>query len=78
VAPPPSTTVAVVVVNHNTRDDLLACLTTLRDAGADAVVVVDSGSTDGSVEAVEQAFPDVEVVALDNVGFGRAANAGWR
>jgi N-acetylglucosaminyl-diphospho-decaprenol L-rhamnosyltransferase len=76
VAPPPSTTVAVVVVNHDTRADLLACLTTLRDAGADAVVVVDSGSTDGSVAAVEQAFPYVEVVALDNVGFGRAANAG--
>ncbi len=67
---------AVVVVNHNTRDDLLACLASLRDAGAEQVVVVDSGSTDGSASAAASAFPEVEVVALDNVGFGRAANEG--
>ena len=41
------------------------------------VVVVDNGSTDGTVELVSQRFPDVRVVALDeNVGFGRAINRG--
>lgn len=68
--------VAVVVVNHNTRDDLLTCLGTLRDAGADEVVAVDSGSSDGSLDAVAAAFPEVTRVALANVGFGKAANAG--
>lgn len=67
---------AVVVVNHNTREDLLACLASLEDAGADEVVAVDSGSRDGSLDAVAQAFPDVCRVGLGNVGFGRAANAG--
>jgi N-acetylglucosaminyl-diphospho-decaprenol L-rhamnosyltransferase len=76
VAPEPEATVAVVVVNHDTREDLLACLATLSDAGADELVIVDSGSSDGSTEAVEEAFPDVRVVALPNVGFGKAANAG--
>jgi N-acetylglucosaminyl-diphospho-decaprenol L-rhamnosyltransferase len=70
------TTVAVVVVNHNTREDLLACIASLGDAGADEVVVVDSGSTDESPAAVTRAFPDVRLVTLPNVGFGQAANAG--
>jgi N-acetylglucosaminyl-diphospho-decaprenol L-rhamnosyltransferase len=67
---------AVVIVNHNTREDLLGCLESLRGAGADEILVVDSGSSDGSLEAVAAGFPDVRRVALDNVGFGRAANAG--
>ncbi|HWB72465.1 MAG TPA: glycosyltransferase family 2 protein [Egibacteraceae bacterium] len=70
--------VAVVVDNHNTRDDLLACLGSLADAGAGAgeVVVVDSGSDDGSLDAVARAYPRVRRIGLANVGFGRAANAG--
>ncbi len=68
--------VAVVVVVHDTRDDLLACLDGLDEAGADEVVVVDSGSRDGSDEAA-RAHPAVtRVLALPNVGFGQAANAG--
>jgi N-acetylglucosaminyl-diphospho-decaprenol L-rhamnosyltransferase len=69
---------AVVVVTHDTRDEVLGCLATLPAAGADEVVVVDTGSRDGTVAAVRAAAPDVVVVPLDNVGFGRAANAGVR
>jgi N-acetylglucosaminyl-diphospho-decaprenol L-rhamnosyltransferase len=67
---------AVVVVNHNTRDDLLACLDSLADAGGDHVIVVDAGSTDGSLDAVAAAHTGVRLLALPNVGFGKAANAG--
>jgi N-acetylglucosaminyl-diphospho-decaprenol L-rhamnosyltransferase len=67
---------AVVVVNHETREDLLDCLASLQDAGADEVIVVDSGSSDGSLDAAAAAFPQVRRVGLANVGFGRAANAG--
>lgn len=71
-------TVAVVIVNHNTRDDLLACLDSLTGAGADQVVVADSGSSDGSLAAVADAHPDVARLALPNLGFGQAANCGIR
>lgn len=74
----PSPRTAVVVVNHNTRDDLLTCLDSLGDAGADEIVVVDSGSSDGSLTAVSQRHPDVQRVALPNLGFGRSANVGVR
>jgi N-acetylglucosaminyl-diphospho-decaprenol L-rhamnosyltransferase len=73
---PPRT--AVVVVSHQTRDEALACLSTLPAAGADEVVVVDCGSTDGTADAVRAAAPTVEVLAVDNLGFARAANLGVR
>jgi GT2 family glycosyltransferase len=70
--------VGVVVVNHNTREDLLGCLDSLTGAGAGTVVVVDSGSSDGSLEAVAAAHPSVRRLALPNLGFGQGANAGVR
>jgi N-acetylglucosaminyl-diphospho-decaprenol L-rhamnosyltransferase len=72
----PASTVAVVIVTHNTRADALACLASLERAGADEIVVADSGSTDGTLYAVAEAFPAVRRLALPNVGFGQAANAG--
>jgi N-acetylglucosaminyl-diphospho-decaprenol L-rhamnosyltransferase len=71
-APVPS----VVVIAHDTRDEALACLRSALAAGAREVVLVDSGSRDGTVEAVRAALPQVRVLPLANVGFGRAANAG--
>ncbi|MPZ88749.1 MAG: glycosyltransferase [Nitriliruptorales bacterium] len=76
MTPAASPRVAVVVVVHNTRDDLVRCLESLRDAGADEVLVVDSGSSDGSLDAARQADPDARLIGLRNVGFGQAANAG--
>lgn len=68
--------VDVVIVTHQTRGEALDCLDTLEAAGADGVWLVDSGSTDGTVADVHRAFPAVRVIALDNVGYGRAANVG--
>jgi N-acetylglucosaminyl-diphospho-decaprenol L-rhamnosyltransferase len=69
---------AVVVVSHDTRDEALGCLATLPAAGADEVVLVDTGSRDGTAAAVRSAHPEVRVLELDNLGFGRGANAGAR
>jgi len=73
-----SGTIHVISVSHNTRDELLACLSSLaqaRSAAIDRITVVDNASTDGSVEAVRKTHSDVDVIALDhNVGFGAANN----
>lgn len=71
---------AVIVVSWNTRDLTLAALRSLyadlEGSGLAAeVYVVDSGSTDGSPEAIAAAFPQAKLIACtENVGFGRANN----
>jgi GT2 family glycosyltransferase len=40
-------------------------------------IVVDNASTDGTVDAVREEFPDVQVIAnTENKGFGYANNQG--
>lgn len=72
----PSDVPAVVVVSHDTREEALACLASAHAAGARELVLVDSGSRDGTAAAVRQHHPQARVLELANVGFGRAANAG--
>jgi N-acetylglucosaminyl-diphospho-decaprenol L-rhamnosyltransferase len=69
---------AVVIVTHDTRDEVLGCLASIRPGEAAQIVVVDSGSTDDTGEAVRRERPDVRVIRLANVGFGRGANCGLR
>jgi GT2 family glycosyltransferase len=42
-----------------------------------SVIAIDNGSTDGTVEALRERFPEVEIVETgENLGFGRANNIG--
>ena len=72
--------VTAVVVSWNTREHLVRCLDALETAATGVAVetiVVDNGSTDGSQAMVAAKFPHVRVIqSADNVGFGRAVNAG--
>lgn len=73
--------VAVIVLNWNGREDTLACLASLAGAGDGdlAVVVVDNGSTDGSVAAIQQAFPQAHVIPTGaNLGYAGGNNVGLR
>jgi GT2 family glycosyltransferase len=73
------TAIGVVVIGRNEGERLLACLDSLNAAGARPVVYVDSGSTDGSVEAARAR--GATVVELDmSAPFtaARARNAGLR
>jgi GT2 family glycosyltransferase len=70
---------SIIVVTHN-RAEL--AITTLRSAraaiGALEVewIVIDSGSSDDTAEAIESAFADVRVQREDNIGFAAANNRG--
>jgi len=73
----------VVIPNWNGRDllerYLPSVIAALSHNPANEIIVVDNGSTDGSSEFVRQAFPNVNLLALDqNRGFGGGSNAGFR
>src|SRR5437868_8654245 len=72
----------VVIPNWNGRDLLERYLPSLEAAlahnHANEILVVDNGSTDGSVEFLRTRFPRVKALALDrNLGFGGGSNAGF-
>lgn len=70
---------AVAIVNWNTRDLLRRCLESVLAEAPPEVVVVDTGSTDGSVEMVQDEFPSVRLTVLSsNPGYGAGCNAGIR
>jgi GT2 family glycosyltransferase len=67
--------VTAVTVTLNGLPWIERCLESLR--GLDAIVV-DHGSTDGTLEAVRAGFPDVQVIEQANTGYGAGLNAGFR
>lgn len=69
----------VVIPNYNGIAYLEDCLTFLkRSKGAEfETIVVDNGSTDGSVAMVKERFAWAKVIALEeNTGFSHAVNVG--
>ena len=71
---------AAVVVNYEAGDLLTACARSILEddsAGQAEVVVVDNGSSDGSVARLQRAVPGIHVLDLGgNLGYGAAANRG--
>ncbi len=76
----PDLDISLVIINSNGKGLLKACLDSLPVACEGITweaVVVDNGSTDGSVEMMRREYPDTPFVAnRDNRGFTRANNQG--
>ena len=69
--------VAVVIVNYESGEALARCVEGLRAEGVSELVVVDNGSTDGSLAELRRRLPDVQVLVTGrNLGYGAAANRG--
>lgn len=69
----------IVIPNFNGKIFLRNCLDSLRrQSCADfCIIVVDNGSTDGSVELLAAEYPEVKVISwVENKGFSAAVNAG--
>lgn len=71
--------VSVIIPNWNGSDLLEDCLNSLgkQTFRNFEVILVDNGSTDNSLEYVENNFPEVKIIKLKkNFGFARAINEG--
>lgn len=71
----------VVIPNYNGIKYIEACLEHLQKANREEhnfnTIVVDNGSTDGSLEIVRDKFTDVKLIELsENTGFAYAVNRG--
>jgi N-acetylglucosaminyl-diphospho-decaprenol L-rhamnosyltransferase len=69
----PATDVSVVVVTYNALPWLEQCLESVRGI---ETVVVDHGSSDGTVAFARERFPEAEVVEEENLGLAYGWNTG--
>lgn len=67
--------VAAVVVTHDALPWIEQCLDSLREA---ETVVVDNGSSDGTVAFVRERYPAVRLIEQKNRGLGAGWNTGIR
>lgn len=70
--------ISVVVPNWNGKDSVGKCLDSLLSQSIKtSVVVVENGSTDGSLEYLTKNYPEVELVINEkNLGFAGGVNSG--
>jgi hypothetical protein len=67
--------VSVVVVTWNALPIVERCLQSVR---GHETIVVDHGSTDGTVDLVRERFPEAGLIVQENRGMGAGNNAGMR
>lgn len=71
--------VAVVTVNYNRPGDTVELINSIShsDLSQAALLVVDNGSTDGSVQILKKAFPKLKIIETgSNLGFAGGYNFG--
>jgi GT2 family glycosyltransferase len=73
--------ISVIVVSFNTRQLLKRCLDSIRESSGTLpyeIIVVDSGSSDDSVDYLKREFPEVTLIeSTENIGFAKANNIGF-
>lgn len=72
---------SIVIVNYNTRKLVLSCIKSLKSKTSfkAEVIVVDNGSTDGSIETLRKLQKNGEIAFIENknnLGFSKANNRG--
>lgn len=71
---------SIIIVNWNLKEDTIECIESLLKAGAllNQIILVDNGSTDGSIPAINNHFTNsVHIIdAENNLGFAQGNNLG--
>ncbi len=71
---------SIIIVNYNVKEFLQNLIYSIYKAGqkiAYEIIIVDNASDDGSVEFLQEKFPDIKLIVNEkNFGFSKANNAG--
>ena len=74
--------ISIIIVNWNVKDVLKNCVESIKRNVSGLlyeVIIVDNNSRDGSVEMIEEEYPEVILIKnRQNLGYGRANNQGIR
>lgn len=66
-----------IICTYNGREWIERCIDSLKDSYL--IIVVDNGSTDGTVEFIERQYPNINLIkSQQNLGFGAANNIGMK
>ena len=71
--------VFVIVLNWNNATDTIECIESLENSDYQPFVpiVIDNGSTDGSVESIREKYPQLSIIELEkNLGYAEGNNVG--
>lgn len=70
--------VFTIIVTYNGMKWLNKCLSSLEESNySTSIVIIDNGSTDGSINFIKKNFPEVHIIeSKENLGFGKANNQG--
>lgn len=71
--------VTIVIPNYNGKHFMEPCLSSLSEQTYKDfhILVIDNASSDGSIEYMEENYPDIELIKLQkNYGFSKAVNIG--
>ena len=72
--------VTVIVLNWNKKELTIKCVESIKKVNYSNIniLVVDNGSTDGSVDTLKEKFPEVSILALENnLGYAGGNNRGF-
>ncbi|MFH1051457.1 MAG: glycosyltransferase family 2 protein [bacterium] len=70
----------IVIISYNTLNHTLECIKSINQTAKDIInliIVVDNGSTDGTLDAIKSKYPDIKLISNnENLGYARAVNIG--
>ncbi|VVB55589.1 Glycosyl transferase family 2 [uncultured archaeon] len=73
--------VTIIILNWNGKEDTIECLESLKQITYPnyEILLVDNGSTDGSVECFMKQYPEIEIIETGkNLGFAEGNNVAIR
>ena len=70
----------IIIVSFNTKRLIQNCLESIEKSTSGhniKITIVDNGSTDGSIQLIQEKFPHINLIQIEkNIGYGAAMNVG--